>query len=95
LGPGNNVFSSTIFYRLNENWGLRAAHYFNARTGVLQEQSYSLYRDLRSWTAALSFRVRHNTFGPEDFTVAFTFSLKAFPRYGKGTDAGAYSLLGG
>jgi len=96
LGPGNNVFSSTMFYRVNENWGLRAAHYFNARTGVLQEQSYSLYRDLRSWTAALSFRVRHNNIGPEDFTVAFTFSLKAFPRYGQGTDGGgAYSLLGG
>src|SRR5262249_29978398 len=53
LGPGNNVLSSTMFYRLNENYGFRMAHYFNARTGTLQEQSYSLYRDLRSWTAAL------------------------------------------
>jgi LPS-assembly protein len=96
LGPGNNVVSSTMFYRLNENWGLRMAHYFNAKSGTLQEQSYSVYRDLRSWTAALSFRVRQNVFGPEDYTVAFTFSLKAFPHYGQGADAtGAYSLLGG
>ena len=96
LGPGNNVLSSTMFYRLNENWGLRMAHYFEAKSGTLQEQSYSVYRDLRSWTAALSFRVRQNLYGPEDYTVAFTFSLKAFPHYGSGTDSvGAYSLLGG
>jgi lipopolysaccharide assembly outer membrane protein LptD (OstA) len=96
LGPGNNVLSSTMFYRLNENWGFRMYHYFNVRTGQLQEQTYSIYRDLRSWTAALSFRVRQNTSGPEDYTFAFTFSLKAFPRYGQSSDAiGVYSLLGG
>lgn len=96
LGPGNDVISSTMFYRLNENWGFRMAHYFEARNGTMQEQSYSVYRDLRSWTAALSFRVRQNVFGPDDYTVAFTFSLKAFPHYGQGADsAGAYSLLGG
>ena len=96
LGPGNNVISSTMFYRLNENWGFRMAHYFEARTGTMQEQSYSVYRDLRSWTAALSFRVRQNVFGPDDYTVAFSFSLKAFPHYGQGADSvGAYSLLGG
>jgi lipopolysaccharide assembly outer membrane protein LptD (OstA) len=96
LGPGNSVISSSMFYRLNENWGFRMYHYFNARTGTLQEQVYSVYRDLRSWTAAIAFRVRQNTAGPEDYTAAFTFSLKAFPRYGQGRDApGVYSLLGG
>jgi lipopolysaccharide assembly outer membrane protein LptD (OstA) len=96
LGPGNDVLSSTFFYRLNENWGFRMAHYYNVRSGTLQEQTYSVYRDVRSWTAALSFRVRQNVGGPEDYTVAFTFSLKAFPRYGQGGEgAGVYSLLGG
>lgn len=96
LGLGNDVLSSTMFYRLNENWGFRMAHYFEARSGTLEEQSYSVYRDLRSWTAALSLLARHNVFGRQDYTVAFTFSLKAFPHYGQGTDAaGAYSLLGG
>jgi len=96
LGLGNSVVSSTLHYRLNENWGIRASHYFEARTGHLQEQSYTVYRDLRSWTAALSFLVREHPIGPEDFTVAFTFSLKAFPHFGLGADAGGpYSLLGG
>lgn len=86
LGLGNNLFSSTLFYRLNENWGLRAYHRFDAGSGQLQEQAYSIYRDLRSWTAALTFRVRENPGGPQDVGFGFTFSLKAFPRYGLGAD---------
>jgi lipopolysaccharide assembly outer membrane protein LptD (OstA) len=95
LGTGNNVFTSVLYYRLNENWGLRTGHYFEARTGRMLEQSYTVYRDMRSWTAALSFVLRDNGFGPRDYGFAFTFSLKAYPRYSLGNDAGgAYSLLG-
>jgi hypothetical protein len=85
-----------MFYRVNENWGLRASHRFEARDGRLEEQAYSLYRDLRSWTATLTFRVLDNRNGPEDFTVAFTFSLKAHPRRGLDSDiVRPYSLWGG
>jgi lipopolysaccharide assembly outer membrane protein LptD (OstA) len=96
LGPGNNVFTSTFYYRLNENWGVRMAHYFEAKTGTLQEQSYTIYRDLRSWTAAVSLLIRDNpASGHMDYGAAFTFSLKAFPRYGRDLDVTApYSLLG-
>ncbi len=97
LGPGNNVFTSVLTYRLNENWAFRASHYFDAKTGKLQEQTYTVYRDLRSWTAALSFLIRQPTAGmPSDFGFAFTFSLKAFPRFPLGGDAGrGLSLFGG
>lgn len=95
LGQGNNLLLSSFFYRVNENWGLRATHHFEARDGRLEEQGYSIYRDLRSWTAALTFRVRDNRVGSDDFTVAFTFSLKAHPRYVPGVDAvRPYYLLG-
>lgn len=95
LGAGNNVFTSTIDYRLNENWGFRMSHYFEARTGSLQQQSYTVYRDLRSWTAALSFILTDNVIGPKDYTVAFTFSLKAYPRLPVGGDVGGpFALLG-
>lgn len=95
LGEGNNAFSSTLYYRMNENWGIRLGHYFDARTGRMLQQSYTVYRDMRSWTAALSFLVRDNTTGPQDYGVAFTFSLKAYPHFGLGNDSGgAYSLLG-
>ncbi|MEY2428685.1 MAG: LPS-assembly protein [Verrucomicrobiota bacterium] len=96
LGQGNSLIASTFFYRLNENWGFRASHHFETRDGRMEEQYYTIYRDLRSWTAGLTFRFRDNRVGPDDFTVAFTFSLKAFPRFGLGSDTvRPYFLLGG
>jgi hypothetical protein len=63
--------------------------------GQLQDQFYTVYRDLRSWTGALTFRVTNNNSGPENFTVAFTFSIKAHPHRGVGSDAvEPYHLVG-
>ena len=87
LGQGNNLISSTLFFRLNENWAMRATQHFEARDGRMEEQFYTLYRDFRSWTGALTFRVRDEDTGSNDYTVALTFSLKAMPRYGLGDDA--------
>jgi hypothetical protein len=95
LGTGDNLLTSTIFYRVNDNWGARTAHYFNARNGRLQEQLYTVYRDMRSWTCALTFRLIDNGNGPKDFTFAFTFSLKAVPKTHVGDDTvQPYHLLG-
>jgi len=93
---GDNLITSAFFYRLNDNWGLRMMHDFNAENGRLQEQFYTIYRDLRSWTGALTFRVVDNGNGPKDFTVAFTFSLKAAPKTYVGGDTvqHAYHLVG-
>ena len=92
----DNFITSTFFYRLNDNWGLRTMHNFNAENGRLQEQDYTIYRDLRSWTGALTFRVVDNGNGPTDFTVAFTFSLKVTPKTHVGGDTvqHAYHLVG-
>ena len=95
VGDGANYITSTVFYRLDDNWGLRAVHNFDAREGRLQQQFYTLYRDLRSWTAALTFRVVDNSTGPEDFTVAVAFSLKDTPSTRLGDDTvQPYKLLG-
>ena len=95
LGPdsGNNLFYSSIYYRLSENWAAHARHYFEARDGVLQEQQYTLYRDMRSFTAGLSFRVRESSTGTKDYTVAVTASFKSFPRFHVGEDANKPSVL--
>ena len=95
FGNGDNLITSTIFFRLNDNWGMRMMHDFNAENGRLQQQLYTIYRDLRSWTGALTFRVLDNGSGPKDFTVAFTFSLKAVPKTHVGDDTvRPYHLLG-
>lgn len=95
-GPGNNLFYSSAYYRLNENWAFRMSHHFEGRDGVLEEQYYTVYRDFRSWTGALTFRLRDNRRGSDDWAIVATFSLKAFPRYKLGTDRDRLErLLGG
>ena len=67
----------------------------DVRSGRLQEQYYSVYRDLRSWTAAITGGVRDNGSGPKDYSLAFTFSFKAKPKFGVGGDSvRPYSMLG-
>ncbi|MGA2659175.1 MAG: hypothetical protein ABSH34_16855 [Verrucomicrobiota bacterium] len=95
LGEGNALLMSTMFFRLNEDWGVRTQHYYDARTSSLVEQAYTIFRDLRSWTAALTFHVRENATGPQDLSVTFTFSLKAFPHFGQDDNRMPYSLWGG
>jgi hypothetical protein len=43
---------------------------------------------MRSWTGALTFLVRNNPGSRQDFTMAFTFWLKAYPQAGRGPDLG-------
>ena len=95
LGPdsGNNTILSSFYYRFSENWAGRLQHRFEARDGTLEEQYYTLYRDFRSWTAALTFRVRESRIGPTDYGVAVTFSLKAIPRFKLGDDQNKPNLL--
>jgi LPS-assembly protein len=95
LGPGHNLITTSFYYRMNENWAARVSHHFEARDGTMEEQYYTVYRDLRSWTSALTFRVRDNRNGPEDYTIAATFSLKAFPRFSLNSDRDKPALLVG
>lgn len=95
FGPnsGHDLILSRLYVKLNEDWALRVSHLIDTQKGMLQEQYYSIYRDFRSWTGAITFRVRNERSGEDDFTVAFTMSLKAFPRYGLGEDKEVPSLL--
>ncbi|MFM7806093.1 MAG: LPS-assembly protein LptD [Verrucomicrobiota bacterium] len=92
-GAGNNLIFSRFHAKLNENWAVRGVHQFEARDGTLEEQQYQVYRDLRSWTVGLGVRLRENRIGPQDWTIAVTFSLKAFPRFLLGEDRSNPSML--
>jgi hypothetical protein len=84
-----------MFLRFDDNWGARMTHNYNLVTGRLQEQYYSLYRDLRSWTCALTFRVTDDVGRTPDYTIAITFSLKAAPSTKVGEDvANRFHLVG-
>lgn len=87
LQEGNSFLTSTFFLRVDENWGFRAQHQYEVEENWLQQQTYAVYRDFRSWTAALTFRVRDPGNGePRDYAVAVSFSLKAFPKNSVGED---------
>lgn len=83
---GNNLVFSSAYLRFNPNWAARAIHYYDAREHFVQSQSYTLYRDLRSWTVALTFRILKNQGRETDYGGAITFSSKAFPRFQVGDD---------
>ncbi len=78
---GHNLIDLTFSYRLNENWGFHMYDLYEAQNGTFEQQVYTIYRDLRSWTAGLNFMLTEGPGQPNDFTVALTFSLKAFPHY--------------
>jgi LPS-assembly protein len=96
FGPtdvGDNLILGSVAYRLNENYAVRATYQYDIHFGLMEEQSYTLWRDMRSWTAAVVFRYRQNLGKGDDLTFALTFSLKAFPRYALGKDTDRPTLL--
>ena len=69
------------FYRLDDNWSIGFQEQYEATTGVLEQQRYSVYRDLTNWVASFGAVVRDNA-GVKEYGVLLTFTLKAFPKFG-------------
>ena len=78
----NNLLFGSLYVRLGQNWGFRVAEYYNLKDNFFQHQYYTLYRDLRAFTAALTAGIREDLNGRKDYGIAFTLSSKAYPRYG-------------
>ena len=78
---GNNLYFTTLFWRLSENWSARASIFYEANYGVIEQQQYTICRDFRSFVGALNLMWQKNPIGnvPDSFTVGVTFSSKAFP----------------
>jgi LPS-assembly protein len=84
----NNPFfqNSSLFVvggycRINDNWGVGVQEQYEATTGILEEQRYSVYRDLSAWVASFGGVIRDNS-GVNEYGVLFTVTLKAFPKLG-------------
>ena len=69
-----------LFTRVSENYGLSMTHIFEADDGTLEFQSYSVTRDLSSWTASLGIMARDNRNGVSDVGLLLTLTLKDFPK---------------
>ncbi len=75
----SNLVTFGAYYRFNENWAFSFQEQYEFDDSVLEGQTYTLHRDLSSWSAALSAVVRDNR-GEEDIGVFMTFTLKDFPK---------------
>lgn len=79
--PNSSLIVLGGFYRLDDNWSIGVQEQYEENTGVLEQQRYAIYRDLTNWVASIGAVVRDNA-GVKEFGVLFTFTLKAFPKFG-------------
>jgi len=78
----DSVVYTSFAYRFDEDWSFGTSHYYDAKRGRLSDQSYTLYRDFRSWTGFLDLRLldSEGSTREDDFQISINFSLKARPR---------------
>ncbi len=80
LFQDSSLFFSRIYARVNENWGVSMNHVYEMDDGTLEYQSYSLHRDLSSWTASIGAMIRDSRNGLSDYGLLFSLTLKDFPQ---------------
>ena len=64
---------------MNEHWQFETIHQFDTDDSQLQEQTYSVYRDLSAWQLGVSVGQRNNRDAKSEEMIYFTLTLKAFP----------------
>jgi hypothetical protein len=77
----SSLFVVGGYYRFDDNWGVGFQEQYEASTHILEQQRYSVYRDLTSWVASVGAIIRDNG-GVNEYGVLFTVTLKAFPKFG-------------
>ena len=78
LFVNSSLIYSRIYARVNDNWGFSMNHLYEISDHTLEYQSYSIHRDLTSWSAELGALFRNNR-GVNETGVLFTLTLKDFP----------------
>ncbi len=77
----SSLFLVGGYYRIDDNWGVGVQEQYEATSKTLEEQRYSVYRDLSSWVASFGGVIRDNQ-GVKEYGLLFTVTLKAFPKFG-------------
>jgi LPS-assembly protein len=76
----SNQLNLDVFYRMNEHWQFEGLEQLEATTGRLQNQQYTIYRDLDAWQLGLTYSDSELN-SQSNHTVYLSLTLKAFPRY--------------
>jgi len=72
----NNMVATELIYRINSNWVLKLFYRYDFGLGKLEQQEYTIFRDLHCWQVAFTFRQRPMR---DDLTAFIVFRLKAYP----------------
>ena len=78
--PNSSLYELSGYYRINDHWAVGAYDRYEASTGFLEEQRYTIYRDLTSWVASLGAVIRNNG-GVKEYGILLSFTVKALPKF--------------
>ena len=76
----SNLITGGVYYKVNDNWGVRVSEQYEAVGNLLESQRYEIYRDLSSWMASIGVVVGNNSGGSHQYGVVFTLTLKDAPQ---------------
>ncbi len=76
-GNITSLVTMDAMYKINNIWRVRAYERFNLYTGGMEEQEYTIYRDLHCWVAEFIWNIKSWA----DQGVYLVMRLKAFPDY--------------
>lgn len=78
--PNADLITEETQWRLNENWSIGQRLSWEASVGRVQEQRYSVYRDLSSWILGFTVGYIDNGPGGNEFLTYLSVTLKAYPK---------------
>ena len=76
--PRNQV-TMDLMYRFNKKWKFGLYERFSAENLDIEEQQFSITRDLHCWEVELVYDVEGSNFMEDEFTIWLAFKIKAFP----------------
>lgn len=81
LDGTTNFITADINFVLTEEWAFKAIERYNYREGYSQEHEVSVFYDMHSWEAGLTYAFRRNVnrAGDDDHTFYLVIGLKEFP----------------
>jgi LPS-assembly protein len=79
LFQDSSLIYSRVYTRFSDNWGFSMNHIYEMDDSTLQYQSYSVHRDLASWTMAVGGLIRDNGAAGDEYGLVLSFTLKDFP----------------
>jgi LPS-assembly protein len=76
----SSLITSSVYARINNNWGFSMNHIYEMDDSTLEYQSYSVHRDLAAWKMAVGGLIRESRQGDAEVGVIVSFTLKEFPQ---------------